>query len=79
MTVLEISMAYDESTPGRPMACSHMQCRRVPTSCPSTQYAAIAHSLLASVPLSYEALSTPLVQFRAHNSHDRRVGAIENA
>jgi hypothetical protein len=46
-------MAYDASTPGRPMACSHMQGRRVPTSCPSTLYAALAHSLLGSVPLTY--------------------------
>ena len=72
-------MAYDASTPGRPMAYSHMQGRRVPTSCPSNLYTALAHSLLGSVPLTYGVLPTPLVQFRAHNSHDRRAGAIENA
>jgi hypothetical protein len=79
MTVHENSMAYDASPPGRPMACSHMQGRRVATSCPSTLYTALSHSLLGSVPFTYEPLPTPLVQFRAHNSHDRRVGAIENA
>jgi hypothetical protein len=72
-------MAYEHLSPGRPMACSHMQGRRVPTSCPATLYTAMAHSLPGSVPFTYEPLPTPLVQFRAHNSHDRLIGAIENA
>ena len=79
MTAHKTAIVYEVSTPGRPMACSHMQGRRVPTSCPSTLYTALAHSLLGSVPFTCEPLPTPLVQFRAHNTHDRRVGAIENA
>ena len=62
-----------------PMACLHMQGRRVPATCPSSLYAALAHTLQHSTPLTCGALPTPLVQFRAHNSHHRRVSAIENA
>jgi hypothetical protein len=61
------------------MACSRMQGRRVPTSCPNTMYTALAHSLLGSVPLTYEALQTPMHQSGPRNPHNQQVGAIENA
>ena len=61
------------------MACSHMQGSRVPTSCPSNLFMALAHCLQNSVLLTYGVPQAPLRQYGSHNAHHQQVGAIENA
>jgi hypothetical protein len=60
------------------MACSRLQRRLMPASCSRTLYAALAHTLQRSTPLTEKVLLTRLAQFRARNRHDRRDGAIES-
>ena len=79
LTAHKTSMAHDVSTPVAPWHAR--TCKAV--LCPQAAHApCIRHSLTpCSTQLrSLKGLSsTRLVQFRAHNSHDRRDGAIENA
>ena len=79
MTAHKPAIAYDCLYPCRPMACSHMQASRVPTSCPTTLYTALAHTLQGSVLPNYGAPTTPLVQLRPSNGLDQPAGTIENA
>jgi hypothetical protein len=52
---------------------------RVPTCCPSTLYATLAHTFLGSVPPPYEALQKSVASIRPRNTYNQQVGAIENA
>ena len=61
------------------MACSHMQGSRVPTSCPSTQYTAIAHTLQGSILPNYGASPDSLGSIVPSNGLDQPTGTIENA
>jgi hypothetical protein len=56
-----------------------MQGSRVPTSCPSTRYTAIAHTLQGSILPNYGASPDSLGSIVPSNGLDQPTGTIENA